>query len=137
MAGIGFLGVTITHNSVSITHITSYGLNVQGGTISQVVADNAAALTLSQPAVKSVTCSFALPAAAGTATTLMEALAEGTAGTTTVEIKDDIGGTVLTKWTSSDALGESQGISVTGSGGTFTLATITINTNGGAWTTPA
>ena len=136
MAGIGFLGVVVTHNSVAITHVTSYSINVQGGEITQVVADNAAALTLSQPVVKSITVAFALPAAAGTATTLVEALSEGTAGTTTVEIKDAIGGTVLTKWTSSDALGESQGVTVTGAGGSFTAATLTINTNGGAWTTP-
>ena len=137
MAGIGFLGVIVTHAGTAITHVTSYSINVQGGNISQIVADNAAALTLSQPVVKSITVAFALPAAAGTATTLMEAMEAGTAGTTTVEIKDAIGGTVLTKWTSSDAFGESEGVTVTGSGGAFTAASLTINTNGGAWTTPA
>lgn len=136
MAGISFTGAVLTHNSVAVTHLTSYSLNVQGGEISQIVADSVAALTLSQPVVKGISFTFALPAAAAAATTLLEALNNGTAGTTTLEIKDSIGGTVLTKWTSSDALGEAQGASVTGSGGAFTLATCTINTNGGGWTTP-
>lgn len=136
MAGIDFLGIVVTHNAVAVTHLTTFSVNVQGGQITQIVADSAAALTLNQPAVKSITFTFALPAAAGTATTLLEALENGTAGTTTVEVYDSIGGTVLTKWTSADALGESQGASVTGSGGAFTLATCTINSNGGSWSTP-
>ena len=137
MAGIDFLGVVVTFNAVTITHLTAYNLTVQGGNISQVVADSADALTLSQPAVKGVSFTFALPAAAGTATTLLEALEVGDQGALTVDIYDSIGGTILTKWTASDSLSKSEGASVSGSGGAFTLATCNITTNGGAWTTPA
>ena len=137
MAGISFIGVVITFNAVTITHLTSYSLNVQGSNISQIVADNASALTLTQPAVKGVTFTFALPATAGAATTLLEALEVGDAGNLTIEVYNTIGGTALTKWTASDALSESQGASVSASGGAFTLATCSITTNGGAWTTPA
>ena len=136
MAGISFTGAVVTFNSVTITHLTSYSLDVQGNSISQIVADQVAALTLSQPAVKGVSIAFALPAAAGTATTLLEALEAGDAGNLTIEIYDSIGGTVLTKWTASDALSESLGAGVTGSGGAFTLAACSFSTNGGAWTTP-
>ena len=137
MAGIDFLGAVVTFNAVAITHLTAYNLNVQGGNISQVVADSADALTLSQPAVKAVSFTFALPAAATAATTLLEALEVGDTGAMTVEIYDSIGGTALTKWTASDSLSKSEGVSVSGSGGAFTLATCNITTNGGAWTTPA
>lgn len=137
MAGISFTGAVVTFASTTITHLTTYALNTAGSSISQIVADSVDALTLTQPAVKSVSFTFALPAAAGTATTLLEALEVGDIGSLTIEIYDTIGGTVLTKWTASDALSESQGATVTGSGGAFTLATCNISTNGGAWTTPA
>ena len=137
MAGISFIGVVVTFNSVTITHLTSWSLNVQGSSISQIVADSASALTLVQPAVKGVTFTFALPAAAGTATTLLEALEVDDTGNLTIEVYNTIGGTVLTKWTAGDALSKSQGATVSASGGAFTLATCSITTNGGAWTTPA
>lgn len=132
MAGIGFLGHTLTHNSVSITHMTSFNLNVQGGTISQIVADQASALTLSQPVVKSITVSFAVPSSG--AHTLLEAYENGTAGETVLTLKDGVGGSTIAVWTSSDSLGEAQGVSVSGSGGAFVIATTTVNVNGGTWT---
>lgn len=131
MAGIGFLGHTITFAGTAITHLTNLNLNVQGGAVTQIVADNAAPLSISQPAVKSVTFSFAVPASGGA--TLLEAVENGDVGALAIVLKDGIGGSTLATWTASDSLSESQGASVGASGGAFVIATCTINTNGGSW----
>lgn len=132
MAGIGFPGTTITLGATSVTHLTSWNLNVQTSETSQIVADSSSALTLANPPVESVTFSFAVPASGGA--TLLGNLAQGTTGELVVLLKDGVGGSTLATWTSSDSNSESGGVSVTGSGNAFQIATCTVSTNGGAWT---
>jgi len=132
MAGIGFLGHTFTFNSVAVTHLTSINNTASTSSVSQIVADSAAALTIANPPVTGWTISFAVPSTGGA--TLLEALAAQTTGNLVVLYKSGIGGSTLVTWTAGDALSESQGVSTTASGGAFLIATVSFTTNGGTFT---
>lgn len=132
MAGTIITGDVVTFNSVAITHVTAWNLNVAGTEISQEVADSASALTAAGATVKSVTVSFVVPATGGA--TLLEALAEDQSGALTIVTKDGVGGTTQATWTAADSSNSSQGCAVAASAGSMTIGTVTISTNGGAWT---
>ena len=132
MAGIGFLGHTFTFNSVAVDHLISINNTAQTSSISQIVADSAAALTLANPPVTVWTITFAVPASGGA--TLLEALAAQETGNLVVLYKDGIGGSTLITWTAGDASSESQGVATTASGGAFLIGTVSFTTNGGTFT---
>lgn len=132
MAGFGLGGDTFTFSSTTIDHMTGWNVTPSASAITQEVADQDAALTISAAPSTTVAVNFAIKTSG--AATQLAALDAGTQGLVTLVLKDSNGGSTIATWTAADSLCTSQGAVVTGSAGAFTLGTCNFTTNGGAWT---
>lgn len=132
MAGFGLGGDTFTFSSTVVAHMTGWNVTPSASAITQEVADQDAALTISAAPSVTVAVNFALKTTG--AATQLAAMKEGLQGLVTLVTKDSNGGSTIATWTASDSLCISQGPVVTGSAGAFTLGTCNFTTNGGDWT---
>ncbi len=131
MAGSRFQGNTFVFDGTTVPHMTAWDVTPSSSSITQVVADSAAPLTVSESATTSASVTFVAKNSGLTA--VLSALAQGNQGQLVITIIDGIGGTTISTWTSADSLCESQGAVVTGSAGGFVTVSCGFTTNGGSW----